>query len=288
MYSAPPIPSRGLGTGLLAGFFGWLVAVALSVGIGAFGLPYEMVILAFAIPVGLSAWVVRPTSWGVPVLFTILSVPGYFIADFLRSAIQVADHTHTSVTTVLGALLRPDRVIDVLRLYVEDVKTLGLWGGALVLVFLLSMTAVLFGRSRAARAMSGGPRPGYPAPGPYSGPGPYGPGPGPGPAYGSGPAYGPGPGGAFPPPAGAPGPAPAYGPPSAYGPAAQPRPVSGYGPPPGPPVPAGQPGPLPPQDHAPPPPSAGPGPSGTRRLDQDEFDQMLYEQEQERRRARGE
>ncbi|HEY3685486.1 MAG TPA: hypothetical protein VGL93_20825 [Streptosporangiaceae bacterium] len=270
MYSAPPIPGRGLGTGLLAGFFGWVVAVALCAGIGAFGLPYEMVILAFAIPVGLSAWIVRPTSWGVPVLYTLLSVPGYFIADFLRGAITIAGRTHGSVTAVLAALLRPDHLGDVLRVYVEDGTTLGLWGGALVLVFLLAMTAVLFGRSRAARAMSGGPRPGYPAPGPYSGPGPY----------------GPGPGGAFPPPAGMAGPAPAYGPPSAYGPAARPGP--GYGPPPGPPVPAGPPGPMPPREHAPPPPQTGPGPGGTRRLDPDEFDQMLYEQEQERRRARGE
>jgi hypothetical protein len=281
MYSAPPIPSRGLGTGLLAGFFGWVVAVALCVGIGAFGLPYEMVILAFAIPVGLSAWIVRPTSWGVPVLYALLSVPGYFIAAVLSGAFRLSDSAGTPFLRVVGTLLSPDHLLILLRLYVSDGKNLGLWGGALVLVFLLAMTAVLFGRSRAARAMSGGPRPGYPAPGPYSGPGPYGPGPG-------GPAYGPGPGGAFPPPAGMAGPAPAYGPPSAYGPAVRPRPGPGYGPPPGPPVPAGPPGPMPPQDHAPPPPQAGPGPGGTRRLDPDEFDQMLYEQEQERRRARGE
>lgn len=311
MYSnAPRIPSRGLGTGLLAGFFGWVIALVLAVGIGMLDLPYQLSVLTFALPVGASAWLVRPTSWGVPPLFTVLSIPGYYIAEMVRAVFQLSARLHTSPVLMFEQMLK--HLDTLFRSYLGEGQSVALWAGTVVLVLVLSLTAVLFGRSRAgARPSPTGPRPGFPPGpqmgppqmgppagaqmGPYGGPGPYGAQGRPGPAMPPPPGAGP-PQGGYPP-----GPPPAYGPGPGPGPAAASGPAGpgtgpgpGYGPPQGPP--SGPPGPPqgvqpagpsgPPQSASPlpaPPPASGPAPGGTRRLDPDEFDQMLYEAEQERR-----
>lgn len=287
MYRNPPrVESRGLGTGLVAGFFGWLIATALIIAVAQLKITYVPPALVFAVVVGLCSWLSRPTSWGVPVLYVLLSIPGLFVAIIVASVIAATVATHASQLSLLanGVFLG-----GFTRAYVSAPRNIAFHLGAVVLVLVLSVVAVAVFRSRAKRHLApAGPPPGYPPPpgpppGPYGSPGPYGP-----PAH-AGPAYPPAP----PPPAYLSGPpagyAAQYGPghgappgpaPSpAYPPVTGPPPApAGYGPPPEPPRQPAAPPPVPA-----PPPAGGPRPPGTRRLDPDEFDQLIYEEEQERR-----
>lgn len=296
----PPVESRGLGTGLLAGFFGWFIALGLIVGIsvlavnnGVRGLAHVPPQAVFIVVLGICPWLARPTSWGVPVLYGLLSIPGYLVTLLLTSVTTATLVSHRSPMALLadgvflGAFTRG---------YVSDTGTIVAHAYTVVLVLLSALIAVAVFRSRAKRRLApAGPPPGYrPPPGPP--PGPYGPpahaGPAypaapPPPAYLSGPPagyaaqYGPGHGAP-------PGPAPN---PPAYPPVSGPPPApAGYGPPPEPPRQPAAPVPAPPPVAGPPPvpgpppaPAGGQPPPGTRRLDPDEFDQLIYEEEQERR-----
>jgi len=335
MYSNPPrAESRGLGAGLVTGFFGWLIATAAIVAAAVLtategtALPQWIGAVVFAIVLGGCAWIVRPTSWGVPVLYTLLSIPGLLVSRVIAGVVATTLVTHTSPASLLTSGPFYEAV---LRGYVNAPANVGFHLGAVVLVLLLSVIAVAVFRARAARrAGQAGPAPGYrpqagpppglpgPPPVPPGSPGPQGPPSGPygGPAvYGepAAPYAGPGPYGqpqppgpsatAAPGPPPGPAPAPPPGPPRTY-PA---EPPAGYGPPrrpglagssPTPPPPGQAPNPAgPPAAPAfgPPPvagPPAGPAgaarPGGTRRLDPDEFDQLIYEEEQERRAREGE
>lgn len=281
---APAVPGRGLGTGLLAGFLASIIGIALAC--GAVLLASSQVIalaaitLGFAVPVGASAWLVRPTSWAVPPLFAVLSLPGYFVAELCANIVYTTRAHNVPISLILHSLSRPAVLSRFFEESFTDGRSLAFIAVMLVIVLAMSLTAVLYARSRAGARMrpaggaaSGPPGRPAPPPGPYLNRPPYPNGPSPQglphapPVSSGGPVF-PGP----PTPAGPvahrppPAPSPAYGPAAPYGPP---------GPPPGPPA-TPPPGP-------PPGSTSGSAPGGTRRLDPDEFDQMLYEAEQERR-----
>lgn len=278
MYSNPPrVESRGLGAGLLAGFFGWFVTLGLIVGIGVLvadtgshGLAVVPPQALFIVVLGICPWLARPTSWGVPVLYGLLSIPGLLVTLLLATVTTTTLATHRSPVALLadGAFLGAFT-----RGYVSDPVSVLAHAGTVVLIVLSSVVAVAVFRSRARRGPARAGPPGPLRPGPYGGPSPYAPQAHAGPAYPPVPAPAPpsGPGGAYParPAAGyaPPQPAPEYGPPHRPGPA---------GPPPAAPYPPPSPVPAPPS-------AGGDRPGGTRRLDPDEFDQLLYEEEQARR-----
>lgn len=298
MYARPPTapaaPGRVL-SGLLAGFLASIIGVALVAGLSTFlpALPLLMA-PAFAIPVAASAWLIRPASPVVPVLYVVLSIPGFFLATMASQAIRLSQHVdQLDSVSAFFAYLAPDTLPRSLDIYATTPAYLIRLGVVLLIVAAGAFTAMLFARSRARRSTGPAPMPGGP-PAPQAGRPPFTP-PQPGPQPPHGP-YGPPPQPQQPPYAPqapyAQQPYPQQQPPPGYpaqpqfpqppqapvaGPQPGPPPGARPGPPPGPPVPAAPPGQAPPN---------GPTPGGTVRLEPGEFDQLLYEQEQARREGR--
>lgn len=291
--TAPAAPGRVL-SGLLAWVLAAIIGTALVAGLCTF-LPHTggqgwLYIPAFAVPVAATAWLIRPASPVVPVLYVVLSVPGFFLADLAGQAIQASRHLdETDSVTIFLNSLAPGTLPHLLAIYATEPMNFVRLGLVLLIVAAGAVTATLFARARARRLDAPSepqtdrspftpPRPGPQPPqgGPYGPPQqqPYAPAPYPQSPYAR---QQPPPGYPAQPPFPHPPQAPVPGPPPGawHGPPAGPQP----GPPPGPPVPTAPPGQAPPN---------GPTPSGTARLEPGELDQMLYEHEQARREGRAE
>lgn len=152
---APPIPARGLGPGMLAGFLAWVVGIGLMAAVLGAGQGDPATALVFALVIGLGAWVVRPTTWAVPVLYVVLATLGFAVSRVTAGVIMLLVRSDLPPGLLVNMFVTP-------RMYLASMsRPSGVIAHLIVLVTVLALssTAVLFARSRRARASAAGPPP---------------------------------------------------------------------------------------------------------------------------------